>query len=350
MSADFPCVSIIVPVWNGERYLSQCLSSVLAQTYSNFEVIIVDDGSTDGTRDIANALARSDPRVRCHRQTNHGDGVARNIGVSCSRGAFVFFADADDLVHPRALEILYAMQVRSCADMVIAGYQRVAEDFVLPDCTLCEELSVLPGMLVLGPFSGLRHMVAGQLRSAVWGTLYTRKIFDEVSFPEVRCASDLFFTQRAVIASRKTVVISDLLYYYRQNPGSIMNSASQSRLHTIEGMQQFVSLVDDTLPTWRLRSEVRGRFLVVASGLARFYAETDSVHLVTWSARFFSRLPRSKIVMLCMNPIISLRSRVLGLSLLGGLRMHRWFIRATKRVMRVVGSYRPLHRREFFYH
>ena len=109
-------VSVIVPVYNCERYLRECLDSVLAQTHTALELIVVDDGSTDGSAAIADAAAASDPRVRVFHGPNAGQAAARNLGLDIATGDYIAFVDADDTVHPCMLQTLLDTAGRFGAD------------------------------------------------------------------------------------------------------------------------------------------------------------------------------------------------------------------------------------------
>lgn len=121
-----PLVNVIVPVYNEEPYLAECLCSLTHQTYSNLAIIVVDDGSTDGSRKIAEAIADKDPRVLILSQTNRGQGAARNAGLAVASGEYTCFVDADDWVDTDYIETL----IKNIAkfDMLQTGYRRVKND------------------------------------------------------------------------------------------------------------------------------------------------------------------------------------------------------------------------------
>lgn len=99
-------VSVIIPVYNRQKYIEECIQSVIAQSYQNFEIIIIDDGSTDDSLKICKELAQTEPRIRLHNGAHKGVSAARNIGLDVSQGEYVFFVDSDDVIHPRLLETL----------------------------------------------------------------------------------------------------------------------------------------------------------------------------------------------------------------------------------------------------
>lgn len=111
-------ISVIIPVYNVEKYLRECVNSVLRQTYQNFEIILVDDGSTDGSSDICDAYAAEDSRVQCIHKTNGGASSARNVGMDAARGGYVYFLDSDDTLEHEALQVLFDTAEAEKADIV----------------------------------------------------------------------------------------------------------------------------------------------------------------------------------------------------------------------------------------
>ena len=120
-------ISVIVPVYNVEKYLRQCLDSVLAQTYRELEIILVDDGSTDGSGAICDEYATRDSRIKVVHQQNGGLSSARNAGLDLATGEYVAFVDSDDYIHETMLELLYQALVENNADTVICNFERVDE-------------------------------------------------------------------------------------------------------------------------------------------------------------------------------------------------------------------------------
>lgn len=125
MDAKKPLISVIVPVYNVEKYLPKCLDSLLAQTWQELEIIVVDDGSPDNSWDIMQEYARRDSRVRLIRQKNGGLSAARNAGVEAARGEWIGFLDSDDYVAPEMYERLYRAAVEQGAQMAVCSFTYV---------------------------------------------------------------------------------------------------------------------------------------------------------------------------------------------------------------------------------
>ena len=128
---ETPLVSIIVPVYQVKEYISECVESLLAQTYTNLEILLVDDGSTDGSGEICDEYAVKDSRVRVVHQTNQGLSTARNTGIGLAQGECLAFVDSDDVVMPGFIEILYELLGKYQADIAACDYVKCpTEDFV----------------------------------------------------------------------------------------------------------------------------------------------------------------------------------------------------------------------------
>ena len=123
-----PAVSIIVPVYNTERFLNRCIDSVLAQTYSDWELLLVDDGSTDSSGSICDEYATQDSRIRVFHKENGGVSSARNLGLDYARGEWITFVDSDDYIAPDMIEKLYETQKRNNADITVCGYRWVDKE------------------------------------------------------------------------------------------------------------------------------------------------------------------------------------------------------------------------------
>ena len=118
-------VSVIIPVYNSEAFLRQCIQSVIRQTYQNMEVLIIDDGSTDQSREVCEQFCRKDGRIRLYRQENKGVSSARNLGLEAAAGEYVFFLDSDDAIHPSLIEAAVCQAEVSKAELSFCSYVRL---------------------------------------------------------------------------------------------------------------------------------------------------------------------------------------------------------------------------------
>ncbi len=213
-------ISIIVPVYNVEKYLDCCMQSILHQSYKDYEVLLVDDGSTDGSGQICDAYAKEDKRIRVFHQENGGVSSARNLGLDKAKGAYIGFVDADDCMDYRMLEILYDTLTAEDADMVMC-------DFTMED-NGCYYYA--PGIaaekMVWGRDEALDILYKSCRRGGdvLWNKLYRKKLFAGIRFPQGMCYEDAYVMHQLFERAERIVFINRKLYYYRNRKNSIMHS------------------------------------------------------------------------------------------------------------------------------
>lgn len=214
-------ISVIVPVYNGEKYLPECLDSLLAQTYGDIEVIVVDDGSIDASSKIINRYARGDSRVRYLYKENGGQSSARNFGLDAAKGEYITFVDADDKLDPRFCETMLA--ALGDADIAICGFTHKPAGFTHVDAEVYSPAYFIEKTLYQTRF-----------HNSACATLYRRSLFEKERFCEGLYYEDLDIFYRLVEASGKDVVwIGVPMYFYRENPTSFINSFSDKRLDAL---------------------------------------------------------------------------------------------------------------------
>ena len=225
-------ISVIIPVYKVEKYLDKCIRSVVNQTYTNLDIILIDDGSPDGCGEICDEWAEKDKRIRVIHQQNAGVSAARNAGLDIASGDYIAFVDSDDYIHTDFLQTLYSNITANDADMAICGYCEVDEQgqsFVSEDKETIEER-------LLDNTSALEYLSIGKTKNQVWDKLYKKALFAEVRFPIGKIHEDNFVTPRLLYACTRIHVTSRELYYYVQNPTSIMHTAVSARsMDFIEG-------------------------------------------------------------------------------------------------------------------
>lgn len=168
-------VSVIVPVYNVKQYLPACIESVLRQTYSDWELLLVDDGSTDGSAQVCDEYARQDSRICVFHKENGGVCSARNLAIDNMAGEFCIMLDSDDLIHPSLLEKTLEIMQETQADAVIYGYEKVADDFTLEKCQQQNETSQLE---ILSNHAVISEILIGKrFRMLSCNKLYKKEIF-----------------------------------------------------------------------------------------------------------------------------------------------------------------------------
>lgn len=218
-----PKISLIIPLYNAVRHLRPCLDSVTRQSFADFEVILVNDGSTDGTAEIVEEYCRRYPHFRLINQKNGGVSAARNRGMAESNAPFLAFLDQDDLLHPQALEILYQMAEVTAADVAAFRIRLVPDDFAgdpQPQHFNVAEAAAA-AHFSRSPITDFFQTVKGG-PIYIWNKLYRRTALGDVEFPlGVQPAEDTVFTLKMLLTV-KTLVSTDLqLLYYRNNDASV---------------------------------------------------------------------------------------------------------------------------------
>lgn len=220
-----PLISIIVPVYNGEKYLRECLDSLLAQTLTDIEIIVVDDGSTDGSAAICREYMQREPdRLRYVHQENSGQSSARNHGLDHARGQYIAFCDADDAYCPQAMAFLHDVLEQNSADIAIAGFKRN------------KNLSTdRYNVRVLDSADCIRQTLYQdrQCNTSVWGKLFRSELFDGVRFTEGLYYEDIEILPRLYAKCGKIAVSDARIYFYRDNPGSFISTWHSGRLDAI---------------------------------------------------------------------------------------------------------------------
>lgn len=235
-------ISIIIPVYNVEEYLVQCLDSVCGQTYRNIEIIIVNDGSTDGSDEIIKQYAQLDRRITVINKENGGLSEARNYGLDCATGDYIMFVDSDDYIGSTMVEYLVREIQKSDAQIAICGYELVDEKGRVLSAweTFPEETIVTQK-----GFWEIHHKVAYVYGVVAWNKLYSRNIFSKLRYPVGKIHEDAFLLHKVIHRAKKIVCCPEKLYYYRQRYGSIMNNGRR------EAGKEFFSL--DALQAFMIR-------------------------------------------------------------------------------------------------
>lgn len=215
-------VSIIIPVYNVEPYLCKCLDSILNQTYRNLEVLIIDDGSTDGSGEICDEY-RKDERVRVFHTENRGLSSARNLGLDEAHGDWVCFVDSDDWIELNAVEYLFQAVIENTADASCCGHYKEfpGRTTVHP---LANEKMIYEGEEIVVP------AMKGAFAHYAWEKLWKRELFNDYRFPTEMLFEDVATTWKLFLKCHKVVCIPDVLFHYNYRKDSIGNTKSMKNL------------------------------------------------------------------------------------------------------------------------
>ncbi len=222
-------VSVIVPVYNVAKYLPRCIDSILSQTYSNLEIILVDDGSTDESGAICDKYAKTDTRIQVLHKENGGQSSARNKGLDIASGEFIAFVDADDWVAINYIEVMYLNLTKFNADISVISYLKVKEHF---SPTLSERKY---SAILFNPIEATEATLYQQkLDSGVWCKLFHRNLFNELRFVNGILYEDLDIIPRIYLSAKKIVLSNAKLYYYYTRSNSSINTFSTRRLDVLD--------------------------------------------------------------------------------------------------------------------
>lgn len=223
-------VSVVVPVYNVDRYLEQCLQSIANQSYAALEVIVVDDGSTDDSGQIADAWAQRDERFSVIHQQNGGLSAARNAALAVATGRYVTFVDSDDFIAPQFVESLMRVMHESGAQAVLGGWHDYADGSAVPDADGAKDYVTFSATEatdhILYQRRGLTH--------SAWGRLFAMDVFRDVRFPEGMLYEDLGVLMPVMQHIDTVAYTPQRLYYYRQRPGSILATFNARRAHILD--------------------------------------------------------------------------------------------------------------------
>lgn len=284
-------VTVIVPVYNAEDYLAQCIASVQAQTVTDWTMIVVDDGSSDGSAAIVAAAAAADSRIRLVSRPNRGVSAARNAAIALADTKYIVFLDADDEYYPDALELMLHRAAETGADMVCAG---MTEGHERPDRheqpawhTVEGRRAALDTLYQVPPW-----------HTGPWSKLYRRSLFSDVLFREDMRYEDLEIMPHLLERCKKVDVTACALYFYRRNPASFMQQWSDRRLDAIavtESLEEHYR----SLPLSDFNDEM------TAAARSRRFSALCNIAGLAYAA------DRKNIAVCCVRDICRLRSDML---------------------------------------
>ena len=216
-----PLVSVVVPIYNVEDYLRQCIDSILSQSYSELQVILVDDGSPDGCGEIIDAYAEKDRRIECIHKKNGGLSSARNAGKTAARGDYIVFIDSDDYIHKQFIEVLLDDIAGNDADISTCYFDSFIKD--------CNDADI---MISDKPQSFTREEAIREMYRNdsfgwnAWNKMYRMSLFDDIDYPEGVICEDKATIYKLIMRSEKVVYRKLPLYHYRIRENSISNERS----------------------------------------------------------------------------------------------------------------------------
>lgn len=201
-------VSIIVPVYNTEKYIDRCINSILNQSFSDFELILINDGSKDESLNIMKKYEKIDKRIKVYDQVNQGPALTRNKGIKLSKGKYIMFIDSDDYIDENFVKNYYENIINSKSDIVIGGYKRVIDDKVKFSLKLKQ-----------GRFS--KYLVVGPVCRMINRSFLIK---NNIEFLDTNSSEDIYFNVMAYSKTKKIKIIDDVSYNYFYNSESLSNT------------------------------------------------------------------------------------------------------------------------------
>ena len=229
-----PKVSVIIPVYNVEKYLEECLQSVCKQTLKEIEIICINDGSTDNSRQILKDFAKKDKRIVLIEQENRGVSIARNNGLRAAKGKYIAFVDSDDMVEPDFFEKLYLAAEKYNVDIAAGGYKSMNQKGKIKTTSKFSKTGKIT--------DATKRLEALLYIAYIWNKLYKKELIinNQIYFPEHRTYEDMFWTPAVAIKAQSVCTVPNTFYIYRYNENSITNTTlidEQKHKNLKEGTQ-----------------------------------------------------------------------------------------------------------------
>lgn len=272
-----PEISMIMPLFNKERYLSDALESVMAQTFSDFELIIIDDGSDDHGLEIAKAYAERDTRFRVYSIENQGVSHARNMGMACAEGKYITFMDADDTIHPSFIENMYTCLLKNQTDIVISGMIKHRDGVVRGEMA-CSRTGLYPMEDILTDFA------SEQKRCGIFGScvakLFSREFAKGIRFDEkLNLAEDFDFYLRLYAKAKMVYCDDKLYYYYRQEAENSSVQVADEQIDYLGQLQislRYRQFLNEKEAYWGVNKEIVSEQITNYLFLSLYYCPQEN--------------------------------------------------------------------------
>lgn len=237
-------ISVIVPIYNAEKYLNICIQSIVDQTYRNLQIILVDDGSTDLSFEICDNWGEKDSRIKVLHQKNQGAAMAKNQGLDLARGELITFVDSDDCIKKNMYEKLYKLMKNKQCDIVECNYQSF-ENIILNEQDIIKEK-----IEICNNIKAMEYLIDNsKIKPVVWNKLYKRSVINNTRFPKGRYIDDEFWIYKVIDKANKIGIINDKLYLYRQHQTSIMGRKYNiKRLDAVDAMNERMLYIRENKP------------------------------------------------------------------------------------------------------
>ena len=291
-----PLVSVIIPVYNTEKYLPKCVDSVLAQTYTNIEIILVDDDSPDNCPTLCDEYTKKDSRIKVIHKKNEGSSLARKTGISNANGEYLAFVDSDDWVEENYIKKLCTYAIENKADIVACNYFLESGKKTYQKTEKIAEISNI----------NIKKLLEGELSGYLWLKLLRSNLIKENSFMDIGDISvweDVVISVQLYFYARKIASVNDYLYHYRQNSNSLCNSFSSKKnsdfINAIKYVETFLSQKEllEEYELSLLKLKARAKVLIIIQSPIKLrkkylsiFPECNDFILSTRTIPFYNRL------------------------------------------------------------
>lgn len=250
-------LSIIMPIYNAEKYMRDSIESILNQTYKNIELILIDDGSSDNSLEICNEYRKRDNRIKVKQIQNSGCAIARNVALKMIQGDYISFVDSDDIINKRMCEVLVKNLEENNADISICNFI----EFINNIPTL--ELKELKNELYNNEEAIENLNLKNKFTLALWSKVYRKELFDGEEFPNISSSSDNFIAYKLLYKSNKIVYCDFPFYYYRVNPNSITHKKSNINMNILYEGKKIVEYIKKNIPSQYESTVYKYLFLIL---------------------------------------------------------------------------------------
>lgn len=289
---DQPLISIIVPVYNVEKYVGACIDSILNQSYKNLELVLVDDGSTDRSGEICDDYARQNSNVKVIHQTTGGPSVSRNVGIDAMNGKYVVFVDSDDVIHSETIAFLYNLLIDNNADISTISLASFNNNEKLPRVNANSKIKIYePGKKAVKSMLYQR----GYIDNSPCGKLFKVSLFRHYRFPEGVLYEDLATIPLICLYAKKIVTSTATMYFYRAHLTSILGEFSLQRYDVLDVADELVSYMKQ-----------HQKSLVSAAQSRKFSANMNILYLMIGNG-----IENEKIIARCWENIKKLRKSII---------------------------------------
>jgi len=213
-------ISVIVPVYNVDKYLEGCINSILSQTYSHFELLLINDGSFDYSYKICKTYEQKDKRIKVFVQENKGLSAARNLGIVHAQGVYITFVDSDDYVDAKYLENLYYSMIQNNLDLVVSCYYSYEEKTNLLYYYHVEKDS----FSLVKNTEALNYVFIDHNFRSIWAKMFRKELFNHIRFPVDKFYEDFFIFSNIIVQAKRIGYLKQNLYCYRIRENSIVHS------------------------------------------------------------------------------------------------------------------------------